>query len=85
MNRSRSSGHPNGEREHDPQRARDFHAVLLGMPGHDLRQPLQVVQSTYERLGSASYADNGKANCDEANSCGKVRLRSENEPTNSIA
>jgi two-component system, OmpR family, phosphate regulon sensor histidine kinase PhoR len=32
------------------QRANDFHAALLGMAGHDLRQPLQVIQSTYDML-----------------------------------
>ena len=36
----------------DPQRVNDFQATLLGMAGHDLRQPLQVIQSTYEWLGS---------------------------------
>ena len=36
----------------DPQRASDFQAALLGMAGHDLRQPLQVIQSAYEWLGS---------------------------------
>jgi two-component system, OmpR family, phosphate regulon sensor histidine kinase PhoR len=30
----------------------DFQAALLGMAGHDLRQPLQIIQSTYEWLGS---------------------------------
>ncbi|HZT49197.1 MAG TPA: HAMP domain-containing sensor histidine kinase [Hyphomicrobiaceae bacterium] len=30
----------------------DLQAALLGMAGHDLRQPLQVIQSTYEWLGS---------------------------------
>lgn len=38
--------------EIDLQRASDFQAVLLGMVGHDLRQPLQVIQNTYEWLGS---------------------------------
>ena len=33
-------------------RASDFQAALLGMAGHDLRQPLQVIQSAYEWLGS---------------------------------
>jgi len=61
MNRAQSSAQPNSEREHDPQRASDFHAVLLGMAGHDLRQPLQVIQSTYERLGGALDADDRKA------------------------
>jgi len=31
-------------------RARSFQAILLGMAGHDLRQPLQVIQSTYDWL-----------------------------------
>lgn len=34
------------------RRASDFQATLLGMAGHDLRQPLQVLQSTYEWLGA---------------------------------
>ena len=34
----------------DLQRANDFQAALIGMAGHDLRQPLQVIQSTYELL-----------------------------------
>jgi two-component system, OmpR family, phosphate regulon sensor histidine kinase PhoR len=34
------------------QRASDFQAALLGMAGHDLRQPLQVIQSAYEWLGA---------------------------------
>src|SRR5262245_22474557 len=32
--------------------ARTFQALLLGMAGHDLRQPLQVIQSTHEWLES---------------------------------
>lgn len=32
------------------QRTSDFQATLLGMAGHDLRQPLQVIQSAYELL-----------------------------------
>lgn len=36
----------------DQQRASDFQAALLGMAGHDLRQPLQIIQSAYEWLGS---------------------------------
>jgi len=36
----------------DFQRASDFQAALLGMAGHDLRQPLQVIQTAYEWLGS---------------------------------
>jgi two-component system, OmpR family, phosphate regulon sensor histidine kinase PhoR len=34
------------------QRASDFQAALLGMAGHDLRQPLQIIQSAYEWLGA---------------------------------
>ena len=33
------------------QRTSDFQAALLGMAGHDLRQPLQIIQSVYEWLG----------------------------------
>jgi len=36
----------------DPAHDGDLQAVLLGMVGHDLRQPLQVVQSTYSLLRS---------------------------------
>jgi signal transduction histidine kinase len=36
----------------DLQRSSDFQAALLGMAGHDLRQPLQIIQSAYEWLGS---------------------------------
>jgi signal transduction histidine kinase len=39
-------------RTSDLQRVSDLQAVLLGMIGHDLRQPLQVIQSTYEWLES---------------------------------
>jgi two-component system, OmpR family, phosphate regulon sensor histidine kinase PhoR len=42
------------------QRASDFQAALLGMAGHDLRQPLQVIQSAFEWLG-ASIAASEKA------------------------
>ena len=43
------------------QRASDFQAVLLGMAGHDLRQPLQVIQSAYEWLGSRVARTSEKA------------------------
>lgn len=39
-------------RSPDLQRTSDFQAALLGMAGHDLRQPLQVIQCAYEWLGS---------------------------------
>jgi two-component system phosphate regulon sensor histidine kinase PhoR len=35
----------------DPRRATDFQALLLAMAGHDLRQPLQIIQSAHDRLG----------------------------------
>jgi two-component system, OmpR family, phosphate regulon sensor histidine kinase PhoR len=50
MNGYQSSARPFSERELDLQRDRDFHAVLLGIAAHDLRQPLQVIHSTYEWL-----------------------------------
>ena len=36
----------------DLQRTSEFQAVLLGMAGHDLRQPLQVIRGIYELLGT---------------------------------
>jgi len=35
----------------DPQRTTDFQAVLLAMAGHDLRQPLQIIQNSHDLLG----------------------------------
>lgn len=49
---TQSPGAGRGTRDIDLQRASDFQAALLGMAGHDLRQPLQVIQSSYEWLGS---------------------------------
>lgn len=34
-----------------PKRASDFESVLLAIAGHDLRQPLQIVQSAHDLLG----------------------------------
>jgi signal transduction histidine kinase len=34
-----------------PQRPLDFESVLLAIAGHDLRQPLQVIQGAHELLG----------------------------------
>lgn len=34
-----------------PEKSSDFESVLLAMAGHDLRQPLQVIQSAHELLG----------------------------------
>jgi two-component system phosphate regulon sensor histidine kinase PhoR len=57
MNRFESSAKPSSERERGLQRASEFHAVLLGMAAHDLRQPLQVIRSTYEWLSGRLDAD----------------------------
>jgi two-component system phosphate regulon sensor histidine kinase PhoR len=42
----------NEKSERNIERAGEFAAVLLAMAGHDLRQPLQVISSTYDRLAS---------------------------------
>jgi two-component system phosphate regulon sensor histidine kinase PhoR len=42
--------------EHDLRRSAEFHAVLLAMAGHDLRQHLQIILSTFGWL-SARTAD----------------------------
>ncbi len=34
-----------------PKRPSDFESVLLAIAGHDLRQPLQVIQGAHELLG----------------------------------
>src|ERR1700722_19292471 len=34
-----------------PHKISDFEGVLLAIAGHDLRQPLQVIQSAHELLG----------------------------------
>ena len=57
MNGCQPSAKPCNERELDLQRVSDFHAVLLGMAAHDLRQPLQVIQSTYEWLSGRFDAE----------------------------
>jgi two-component system phosphate regulon sensor histidine kinase PhoR len=48
----RSETTPAGHSRRDLQRASDFQAALLGIAGHDLRQPLQVIQGAYELLGA---------------------------------
>ena len=60
MNRFESSAKPSCERERDLRRLNEFHAVLLGAAGHDLRQPVQVIQSTDEWLSSMLDADADK-------------------------
>jgi signal transduction histidine kinase len=46
-----------GWRERQLQRANDFQTVLLAMAGHDLRQPLQTIMSTYEWLARRLSTD----------------------------
>jgi two-component system, OmpR family, phosphate regulon sensor histidine kinase PhoR len=60
MNRFESSAKPSSERERDLQRLSEFHAVLLGVAGHDLRQPVRVIQSSDEWLSSMLDADADK-------------------------
>ena len=43
------------------QRASEFQATLLGMAGHDLRQPLQVIRSTYDLLRTCSRSKSEQA------------------------
>jgi two-component system, OmpR family, phosphate regulon sensor histidine kinase PhoR len=52
MNQFDSFSARTNEREYDLKRTSDFHAVLLGIAGHDLRQPLQVIRSSYELLSN---------------------------------
>lgn len=35
----------------DPEKPHDFEAMLLAIAGHDLRQPLQTIQSAHDLLG----------------------------------
>jgi two-component system, OmpR family, phosphate regulon sensor histidine kinase PhoR len=39
-----------GQRTRGPKQANEFQSVLLAMAGHDLRQPLQAIMSSYEWL-----------------------------------
>ena len=51
MNESdRTTPNELGRRERELQQANDFHSVLLAMAGHDLRQPLQTIMSSYDWL-----------------------------------
>jgi two-component system phosphate regulon sensor histidine kinase PhoR len=43
--------------EHDLRRSAEFHAVLLAMAGHDLRQYLQIILSTFGRLSAHTMDD----------------------------
>ena len=43
------------------QRTTEFQSALLGMAGHDLRQPLQVIQSTYDWFELGAGSPNEKA------------------------
>jgi two-component system, OmpR family, phosphate regulon sensor histidine kinase PhoR len=50
--RSHGAGVPSlGAATVTPPKAPNFEGVLLAMAGHDLRQPLQVIQSVHELLG----------------------------------
>ena len=60
MNRFESSTKPSSEREGDLRHLSEFHTVLLGAAGHDLHQPVQVIQSTDEWLSSMLDADADK-------------------------
>jgi two-component system, OmpR family, phosphate regulon sensor histidine kinase PhoR len=57
----RSAPAPAAHNVLDLQRTSDFQAVLLGMAGHDLRQPLQVIRGTYELLGTRALAKSEQA------------------------
>jgi two-component system phosphate regulon sensor histidine kinase PhoR len=41
----------------DLRRSSDFHAVLLAMAGHDLRQHLQIILGTYNLLSARATSD----------------------------
>src|SRR6266481_10138015 len=43
--------------EHDLRRSAEFHAVLLAMAGHDLRQHLQIILSSYGWLSARATSD----------------------------
>lgn len=45
-----ASSNEQKRREHELEKANDFHSVLLAMAGHDLRQPLQTIMSSYDWL-----------------------------------
>jgi hypothetical protein len=60
MKRFESSAKPTSEREGDLRRRSEFQTVLLGVAGHDLHLPVQVIQSTDEWLSSILDTDAGK-------------------------
>src|SRR5260370_6714159 len=43
--------------EHDLKRSAEFHAVLLAMAGHDVRQDLQIILSTFGWLSARTPDD----------------------------
>ncbi len=43
--------------DRDLRRSIDFHALLLAMAGHDLRQNLQIILSTYGWLSARAASD----------------------------
>ena len=57
MNGYQQSARQFSEGELDLQRVTDSHSVLLSMAAHDLRQPLQVIQNTYEWLSDRFDAE----------------------------
>ena len=48
------------QRERELQRANDFHGVLLAMAGHDLRQPLQAIMSSFDWLSQRLETDSAQ-------------------------
>jgi hypothetical protein len=52
-----------------PHKVPNFEGVLLAMAGHDLRQPLQVIQSAHELLKC------GSERAPSSGVCGPVKLR----------
>ena len=53
---------------HDLRRANEFHVALLAMAGHDLRQPLQVVISSYDWLSRRVDKDLARKHLDRGQS-----------------
>jgi hypothetical protein len=74
MNRFKSSAEPSRKRECD-LRHNEFHAVLLGVAGRDLRQRIQVIKSTDEWLSSMLNADADKQRLQLCESAGAKPYR----------
>jgi two-component system, OmpR family, phosphate regulon sensor histidine kinase PhoR len=41
----------------EPQQPSEFESVVLAIAGHDLRQPLQAIQSVHDLLGSGERTE----------------------------